>query len=222
MVGCRHSHAHLQGMELTYIVVEPAPVSRIGTERTSRSDRCIFCGRSILLPRLETLNPIPPAKPFCRIHFGCAATQCPGSPSLRNLAGAEFLPTARTVSSKTWDNINAKRIKSQDKHNTFHFRRLYHIHQPGPTWSSSHHNPTSTKSPRTGRESTDPSKQINSNSQAATMVVDTAYYDILAVKPTATELEIKKAYRKMAIVHHPGSLPAPSNAKLLCRGAKRN
>lgn len=36
------------------------------------------------------------------------------------------------------------------------------------------------------------------------MVVDTAYYDVLGVKPTATDLEIKKAYRKMAMVHHPG------------------
>jgi curved DNA-binding protein CbpA len=58
------------------------------------------------------------------------------------------------------------------------------------------------------------------------MVVDTAYYDTLGVSPQATELEIKKAYRKMAIVHHPGIHPAriflpplpvsPCDALLLC------
>lgn len=63
------------------------------------------------------------------------------------------------------------------------------------------------------RRTRETKKKKNNSSKEVAMVKDTEYYDALGISPDATPTEIKKAYRKKAMLTHPDKHPNDPDAQ---------
>ncbi|KIO17846.1 hypothetical protein M407DRAFT_226937, partial [Tulasnella calospora MUT 4182] len=65
----------------------------------------------------------------------------------------------------------------------------------------------------TSRSTPQPTKRTGRKIGTQERPLETGYYDILEVKVDATTEEIKKAYRRMALLHHPDKHPGDQMAE---------